>query len=192
MQGLRGLSPFPSGRASRKDERSPVMPHGPRFSLACLALLTLAACGRYDVTVNDKVVYTPRPLFADFAVPDDALRACLEQAIDDGRITAASELSTLNCSHAGIESLEGLGTFTGISRLKLSSNRIRNLNELARLTVLEELFLDDNQVVDPVPLYELPALYRLDLSGNPGLQCPASGALLRVENLKLPAHCGEP
>ena len=167
------------------------MPHGPVLSLACLALLSLAACGNYDFTVNEKVVYTPRPLFADFEVPDDALRACLEQAITDGRVTAARELSTLNCSHAGIASLEGLGVFTGISRLKLSSNRIRNLGELARLTVLEELFLDDNQVVDPVPLYELPALYRLDLSGNPGLRCPAGGALLRVEQLELPAHCRE-
>jgi hypothetical protein len=167
------------------------MPHGPVLSLACLAFMSLAACGNYDFTVNEKVVYTPRPLFADFEVPDDALRACLEQAIKDDRVTAASELSALNCSHAGIASLEGLGVFTGISRLKLSSNRIRNLTELARLTVLEELFLDDNQVVDPVPLYELPALYRLDLSGNPDLQCPASGALLRVEHLELPAHCRE-
>ena len=167
------------------------MPHGPTLSLACLVLMALTACGSYDFTVNEKVVYTPRPLFADFEVPDDALRACLEQAVEDGRVTAASELTALNCSHAGIESLEGLGVFTGLSRLKLSANRIRNLNELGRLTVLEELFLDDNQVVDPVPLSELPALYLLDLSGNPGLQCPADGALLRVESLELPAHCRE-
>jgi Leucine-rich repeat (LRR) protein len=159
------------------------------FSLACLTLLLLGACESYDFTVNDKVVYTPKPLFRDFDSPDDALRECLEQAVVDDKITAASQLLTLNCSHAGISDLGGLSVFTGITRLKLSSNNIRNLSEVTALTSLEELYLDNNQVVDPVPLYQLPALRILDLSGNASLQCPGSGGLLRVEHLSLPRHC---
>jgi Leucine-rich repeat (LRR) protein len=54
---------------------------------------------------------------------------------------------------------------------------------------LEELYLDNNQVVDPVPLYQLPALRFLDLSGNPGLQCPTTGAFSRAETVILPQHC---
>jgi Leucine-rich repeat (LRR) protein len=161
------------------------LPH----SLAVAALLFLCACGSYDVTVNERLVYTPRPLFTDYEVPDAALRECLQRAIARDRVSAASELSSLDCSDAGIEDLTGLASFSGIGRLRLSANRIRDLGELSALTALEALFLDDNRVVDPVPLYQLPALRELDLSGNSALQCPPAGALLRVETLELPRHC---
>ena len=108
------------------------------FYLLLPAMVMLTACQGYDFRVNDKVVYTPDPLFSDFNAPDAALRACLEQAISDESITAAQKMSALNCSHAGIENLEGLGTFEGISALRLSSNKIRNLVEISRLFDLEE------------------------------------------------------
>ena len=154
-----------------------------------LAFLLLTACENYDFKVNERVVYSPAPLFQDFDIPDEALRTCLEQAIVDNGIRAAGQLSTLNCSHAGIEALDGLATFTGIKLLKLSSNNIRNLVELGQLTLLDELYLDNNQVVDPVPLYQLPALRFVDLSGNPTLQCPRGAALGRIESVTLPSHC---
>jgi hypothetical protein len=160
-----------------------------RSSLAGLAMVVLCACENYDFTVNDRLVYTPKPLFTDFEVADDALRACLEQAIVDNQVSAARELAVLNCGHAGIADLQGLATFTGITHLKLSANAIRNLHDLRALSMLQELYLDDNQVVDPVPLYELPALRVLDLSGNAALQCPGQGGLVRVEALELPEHC---
>jgi Leucine-rich repeat (LRR) protein len=152
-------------------------------------LIILAACENYDVKINERVVYSPQPLFADFEVADEALRACLEQAIADDLVTAAPRLETLNCSHAGITDLTGLSTFTGLTSLKLSSNRVRNLVELGSLTSLVDLYLDGNQVVDPVPLYQLPALQVLDLSGNPNLQCPSTAGFLRLEQVKLPRHC---
>lgn len=154
-----------------------------------LSLFLLCACQGYDFTVNDRVVYSPQPLFANFDVPDPALRACLEQAIADASATAAVQLNDLNCSHAGIGSLEGLSIFTGLSRLRLSSNTIRNLVELDRLIALRELYLDGNRVIDPVPLYQLSALQVVDLSGNPGLQCPRSGSFAGVETVILPEHC---
>jgi Leucine-rich repeat (LRR) protein len=159
-------------------------------SLACLLLLVLlSACESYDFKVNDKVVYSPHPLFKDFEVPDEALRACLEQAIADGGISAASELSALNCSHAGIEDLDGIASFPAIVVLSLSSNSIRNLVEISTITALEELYLDHNRIVDPVPLYQLDHLNTIDLSGNPGLQCPSKGGFARVETVTLPDHC---
>jgi len=153
-------------------------------------LLLVAACGSYDFTINDKVIYTPEPLFTDFAVPDPALRKCLKEAINDQKATSASELSSLSCSDAGVESLAGLSTFTALEQLTLSSNNIVDITELAALTVLQVLYLDDNQIIDPVPLYDLPALHLVDLSSNPHLLCPASGSLLRVTTLTLPSHCG--
>lgn len=167
------------------------MPNRLITSLSCLPLLLLllAACENYDFKVNERVVYSPAPLFSDFDAPDEALRGCLEQAIADAGVRAAGQLSSLNCSHAGIEDLSGMGSFPAVVMLKLSSNNIRNLVELGAITQLQELHLDNNRVVDPVPLYELPALRYLDLSGNPQLQCPANAAFLRVETIILPEHC---
>ena len=166
------------------------MPHQIRTVLSLLfTVLLTAACENYDFKVNDRVVYSPHPLFSDFDVPDQALRTCLEQAIADGVVTAVPRLTTLNCSHAGITDLSGLATFTGLTSLKLSSNKIRNLVELGALSSLVELYLDNNQIVDPVPLYQLPALRVVDLSGNPELQCPSSSGFLRLETVTMPRHC---
>jgi Leucine-rich repeat (LRR) protein len=165
------------------------MTHRLSSSLACLSLLLVAACSSYDFTINDKVVYTPDPLFTDFDVPDKALRTCIREAINDAKATNASELSSLSCAGAGIESLAGLSTFTELEQLTLSSNNIANISELAALTVLQVLYLDNNHIIDPVPLYQLPALRQVDLSDNPQLRCPSSGSLLRVSKVTLPGHC---
>lgn len=165
------------------------MSNRPGFHTTCLTLLLLSACSNYDFTINDKVVYTPDPLFTDFDVPDKALRECIEEAINDSKATSAGDVANLSCTQAGIESLAGLSTFNELEQLTLSSNDIVDISELGSLTVLQTLYLDNNRVVDPVPLYQLPALQRLDLSSNPDLICPASGSLLRVPNVTLPRHC---
>ena len=72
-----------------------------RLCMICPLLLLFAACGSYDFTVNDRVVYTPDPLFTDFDVPDEALRECIREAINDARATSASELASLSCSWLG-------------------------------------------------------------------------------------------
>ena len=165
-----------------------MLPSTPRFFLP-VALLLVAACGSYDFTVNDTLVYTPKPLFSDFDIADRALYECLKQSIVDLKITRAIELTSLSCSHAGIESLQGLTTFTGLTHLKLTANKIRNLSAISTLPSLETLYLDDNVVVDPVPLYRLPALRVLDLSGNNALQCPSRSAFGTLESVTLPSHC---
>ena len=51
------------------------MPH----LLFCLFIVSacflFSACQGYDVKVNDKVVYAPKPLFRDFTVPGDSVSA---------------------------------------------------------------------------------------------------------------------
>ena len=157
--------------------------------LLALLLFPISGCENFDYTFNERVVYTSRELFHDFDVADEALRNCISQTIADNAVTAASQLTDLNCSNAGIADLDGLAQFSGLLKLRLSSNAVRNLVELQSLSALQELYLDGNQVVDPVPLYKLPALRFVDLSRNPQLQCPGSGGLLRVEKVVLPRHC---
>jgi Leucine-rich repeat (LRR) protein len=155
--------------------------------VCCLPML--ASCQGYDFTINDKVVYSPPSLFTDFTIPDEALRTCIEQAVVDGNVTAVEQLTTLNCSHAGIQSVEGLSVFMGLVSLKLADNSIRNLVEIGQLGKLQTLYLENNDVIDPVPLYSLHKLATLDLTGNKNLQCPRAGTLQQLANLSLPGHC---
>lgn len=149
----------------------------------------LAGCGSYDVTVNDRLVYTPKPLFSDYRIPDPALAGCVERAIADAKVSNAAQLRELACSGQSISSLSGLATFTGLSRLELSGNAITDLSPLSALTTLELLYLKDNRIVDPVPLYKLPALREVDLRGNADLLCPDQAALFIPESVRLPQHC---
>jgi Leucine-rich repeat (LRR) protein len=165
------------------------MPHRNFVSLLASTLLLLCACQGYDIRVNDKVVYSPPPLFTAYDLPDPALRSCVEQAILDQSIIAPAQLQDLNCSHAGIAELTGLAVFSGLTRLQLSSNQIRNLVELGGLGNLRVLYLQDNRIVDPVPLYALSSLQELDLGGNSSLQCPREGAFTALEHVILPRHC---
>ena len=147
------------------------------YCLVGLAFVFLCACQGYDVKVNDRVVYTPTPLFSDFAAADPGLQSCIERAINDGVVTAPGQLSSLDCSFAGIENLDGL------------ANKVSNLGELGKIITLQEVILDDNQIIDSAPLYQLSALRKLDLSGNQELKCPKSGSFAKLATVILPSHC---
>lgn len=165
----------------------------PRLLLLLLTTTTLiVGCTNlrdYDITLNERPLYSPDSLFNDYRITDQALATCIEQMIEDQRARTASQLKFLNCSNAGIQSLEGLGEFVGLEAIKLSGNRIRNLVELGLLVELAELYIDDNQVVDPVPLTRLPKLQRLDLSANPALQCHSLSRFDAKIAINRPEHC---
>ena len=156
-----------------------------------LFIAALSGCGSYDITLNDYTVYGAPKIFLDFELPDEALNTCISQQIIDQRITSAEDRVALNCSNAGIETLEGLSLFSQLEQLKLSNNRIRNLVVLGQLRALKAVWLDGNMVIDPVPLQPLPELRWVDLSGNSHLQCPKKSLFGRVETLKLPNHCSD-
>lgn len=159
------------------------------FSILILPALLTSACGEYDFKVNDRVVYTPAQLFTDFDIPDQGLSDCVQQTITDQVVTAASQLTDLVCTNAGISDLTGLSRFNSLLKIRLSNNEVRNLMELQAMVQLQELYLDNNQVIDPVPLYQLQLLRFIDLSKNPNLQCPRQTGLSWVGDVTLPAHC---
>lgn len=160
-----------------------------RKLLIAALLIAATGCSNYDLTVNEKVVYTPRPLLADVTIADENLKHCVEQAIADQQVTRPNELTSLTCNGAGVSSVAGLDVFTGLRELALASNQISDLSPLTPLSSLQRLDLSDNQIEDAVPLYQLLSLGTLDLSGNPRLKCPGSSALFQLAELTLPVHC---
>ena len=158
------------------------------LSIACL---NIAACANYEVSVNERTVYTPQPLFTDFRVADHRLQTCLDQTIKDAKITRASQLESLNCSHAGIQVLTGLTLFSEIKYLNLADNQIQETADLAMLGKLEQVVLRNNQLTRLPEALTWLAVEDIDVAGNPNLACED---LIQVQknqtvNIKLPEHC---
>jgi Leucine-rich repeat (LRR) protein len=162
-----------------------------KMSLLTTALMLLGGCADYQFTINDQVVYTPAPLFAEYTIEDSALNECVKQSVLDGSITAATELTELNCSHAGVSSLLGIEAFSHIERLKLSNNAITDLAPLATLARLQALHIEDNQIRSLMPLRGLVDLNYLNLQGNPALVCAQLDHFAGMHGMTLnrPHHC---
>ncbi len=159
------------------------------------ALLTttmlLGGCAGYAVSFNDNPVYNPPTLFADFRLADPALHDCVQQSIEDQQVIEADQLRQLNCSSAGIESLEGLSRFTGLRAISLNDNQLEDVSALKKLSRLEMLLLEDNELRSAEPLLSLLRLKELDLRGNEALECGDARQLANHSegDVRLPAHC---
>jgi hypothetical protein len=136
-----------------------------------LVILLIAGCKTYSVSLNNKVVYTPAPLFKDYIIDDAHLRSCVEQTINDEKITKAEDLKQLNCSHAGIKSLVGLEKFYRIEQLNLAENALQSIAPLSNFSQLRVLILRKNNLTSAEPLLHMLALRELDVSDNAKLSC---------------------
>lgn len=153
--------------------------------------ILLSACSGYAVSINDNPVYNPPSLFTDFRLVDTALHNCVQQTIEDQQITEASQLTQLNCSSAGIETLKGLSAFPALRALSLKGNEITDLSPLKPLSRLEILLLEDNDIRSAAPLLTLLRVKELNLSGNPNLACGDARQLRDNSEgeVILPKHC---
>lgn len=161
------------------------------FAGLVLSGIILIGCADYRFEINDRLVYSPTPLFSDFLIKDQALNNCVKQHINSEGVSAVSQLIVLNCGHADISDLAGLERFSALEGIKLSHNNIDNIRPLAGLSQLNELYLDNNQISDIGPLALLGKLQTLDLHGNPKLACAPLKSFLNRKDLiiTLPAHC---
>ena len=149
----------------------------------------LSACGSYDFTLNDKLVKRSQQLFTNYQIDDKRLRRCIKQTIVDNNISQASELEDLNCSHAGIISINGLEGFSHLRRVKLSHNKISNIDNIKTLHKLEVLHISHNHILDYLPAFSLIQLQELDISNNPNLKCLRKLQLKNIKKVILPKHC---
>lgn len=161
-------------------------------ALAGLVLTVgLAGCEGYTYKLNERTVFTPPALFADYVIADAALQACVQQAIEDGRVTRAEMLEDLNCSDAGIRDLSGIETFTALRRLGLDGNPLGNLEPLASLRMLELLYLRDCGLASVSDTLCAAGAKQVALAGNRDFTCADLERLSAcgIEPLDLPAHC---
>lgn len=143
------------------------------FNVLCgLLLVTLIpGCKNYSVSLNNNLIYTPLPLFKDFTIADVNLSNCVQQTIEDEKITKAEDLKQLNCSHAGIGSLAGLEKFYRLEYLNLAENALQSIAPLTNFSQLQVLILRKNNLTSAEPLLGMLALRELDISENAKLAC---------------------
>ncbi len=140
-------------------------------SLAVVASSVLSGCSRYQMTLNETVVYNPPSLLTDFDTVDPRLKSCLDQAIKDLNATDFGQVTQLICSHAGVSDLQGIEAFYNLKQVNLENNQIRSLRPLQYLSKLEVLKVNDNQLQQAPEILTLPTLQRVDLQNNPQLAC---------------------
>ncbi|WP_240374358.1 CotH kinase family protein [Bacillus piscicola] len=149
---------------------------------------------------------------SDVHFMDENLELAVREALDKKKGTLRREdlqqIDSLDLSHRGIESLEGLEDFVTLRDLNLEGNRIDNIEPLADLVYLEHLNLRDNpikkvdalqplkrmqtldirdtRIKDVEPLSELVLLTDLNIRGNriESLQPLANMEQLRVLNAR--------
>ncbi len=141
-----------------------------RYALLFILFMSLlAGCQRYQVTLNERPVYQPPELLDAYTVADRALGDCIAQTIADQQVTRVEELTSLTCSHAGIQDLGGIEQFSRLALVNLSDNRLRDI----------------------APLLYLPNLDVVDLSGNPDLSCGQVESLGKDVSGRVigPEHC---
>lgn len=117
--------------------------------LLWLGVLLSTSCSHYDISLNDRLVWTPPTIYSDFQVADPALQNCLAATIESGQIMRASDLTRLNCRHAGIRSLEGLATFSRLTDLMLAGNALQDANAVFQLVHLRHLEIELAPLSDP-------------------------------------------
>jgi len=168
--------------------------HSFRNICGLLMVTFIVGCKTYSVSLNNNIVYTPLPVFTDFAITDTHLSDCVEQTINDKKITKAEDLKQLNCSHAGINSIAGLEKFYHLEQLNLSENNLQSVSTLKNFSKLEVLILRKNNLTTAEPLLGMLALRELDVSENAKLACgdlKQLAANFNKEDLKLtlPEQC---
>ena len=123
-------------------------------------------------------------------VPDDALRAAIEAALDlpaEAELTRAvmQKLTTLEAGLRSINDVSGLEHAENLTALNLEGNAIKELTPIAGLLKLTFLDLSGNAVSDLAPLERLTVLETLDLSGNAISNLTPIAGLTVLETLDL-------
>lgn len=126
-------------------------------------------------------------------IPDDNLRACVNDSLGQGPNEAISSsqagtITTLDCSSVGgngITDLTGLDALTSLTGLDLSDDVLEDITVLGQMPSLIELDLGGNNISDVSPLTNLVNLKELDLHANANVDLGQVAQITGLEYLVL-------
>jgi Leucine-rich repeat (LRR) protein len=160
--------------------------------LMLIALLLLSGCGRkFSISVNDQMLYDPRPGSALVVVADAGLQSCINVLVRDRQITDVSQIQVLACPMLEIESLAGIGQLVNLRFLDLAGNQLVNLDGLANARSLSSINAPDNRLQDISAILRIPTLSSAVMTGNVLIPCSQLAQLQEklANNLLAPDSC---
>ena len=90
-----------------------------------------------------------------YPIADAQFKSCIEQSFtgmldaqDDLILSQAALPDTLDCSSFNISNADGLQHFTNLRVIDLHDNNFTHLNELTSLTAVNELYLQENELIE--------------------------------------------
>lgn len=157
-----------------------------------IVLLLLGGCGRkFSVSVNEQMLYDPRPGSALVVVADAGLQSCINVLVRDRQITDVSQIQVLACPMLEIESLAGIGQLANLRFLDLAGNQLVNLDGLANARSLSSINAPDNRLQDISAILRIPTLSSAVMTGNVLIPCSQLAQLQEklANNLLAPDSC---
>lgn len=145
----------------------------PALAAIVLGLLVLlSGCGRkFSVSLNEQMLYDPRPGNALVTVADAGLQSCINVLMRDRSLSDPAQVQVLACPALEIESLAGIGQLTNLRFLDVGGNLLTTLDGLNSLTSLSSVNAPDNRLQDVSAILDLTTLSSAVLTGNHQIPC---------------------
>lgn len=135
-------------------------------------LLVLSACSRkFSVSLNEQLLYDPRPVNMLVHVADAGLQSCINVLMRDRSLADPALVQVLACPALEIESLAGIGQLVNLRFLDVAGNLLTNLDGLSGLSNLSSVHAPDNRLLDVSALLSVPTLSSAVLTGNHQIPC---------------------
>lgn len=128
-----------------------------------------------------------KPIFADKNLEKAVRKHVFEKRDNDKPLVEAdiSSLSMIDAHGLGITNLAGLEKCVSLAALNLASNKISDVSALRSLKLVQQLFLQQNQIADITPLGEMKNLQYIELSNNKVKKIDALTACTNMASLYL-------
>lgn len=157
-----------------------------------LALIVTVGCSRrFSVSLNDQMLYDPRPGNAVVTVQDPGLQSCINVLMRDRALSDVSAVEVLACPGLEIASLAGIEQLVNLRFLDLAGNELINLDGLQSLSRLSSVNAPDNRLQDIAALIRNTSLTSAVLTGNTLIPCAQLDTLAQrlQNNLLRPELC---
>ncbi|HIG66820.1 MAG TPA: hypothetical protein EYQ44_03200 [Porticoccaceae bacterium] len=126
-----------------------------KLIFVAFAISLLSSCSDYEITLNDQPILLREPVPVNVNVLDSGLSRCLSETLKIQSHTDISDLNTLDCSFAGIKTLDGLEQFQGLVGVKLNGNE---LSDIGPLLLLGRLAIADLEGNNNIPCEQVQVL----------------------------------